>query len=355
MLSDMVPPGWLASLDELIEDKSITIPDLNLDDFYPSLLNNCYWNGKNGHPLAKTDDAHLWVLPLGFMTNTLMYRADIFTRHNLKIPKNIDEMIEVGLEIQKLMDEGKEPNLSAPMQIRGIKGLQMLYGGVWQLIRCWGGTDIDKNLNPVFASEENIKGLTKVKEMIEKVGNYKNYPNITWEDVMTDLGQGKVAFTVDAVPIGAWLNIGQKNPEEAQVAFAPAPYGDDPDKLIASTWSWNLGINASSKNKKAAWLFVQYVTGKKMSSEGSIMIMPPRASVAESQEWLEKTKRNRELGLMNAWEKTLPYSTFIFTPNAGFSDYAYVLSGEIQNAIMGVKTPEQAMKDISRYYKENIL
>ena len=74
----------------------------------------------------------------------------------------------------------------------------MLYGGIWQTILSCGGSDFDKDLNPVFDSEENIKGLEKIAEMINKVSNPSDWANMTWYEVLTDLQSGKCAMAIDA-------------------------------------------------------------------------------------------------------------------------------------------------------------
>lgn len=346
MLFDMVPPGWLAPLDELMANPEITDPEYNAEDIFPSLLDGLSWDGVNGHKLGQRDGSHLWALPIGIMTNTLLYNKEIFAKHNLAVPTNHTEMIETGLKLQEL-----EPTLNSALEIRGMKGLSMLYGAAWILIKNYGGTDFDENGNPVFASPENILGLTKLKEMVEKVGNINNWANFDWENCMTDWGQGKVAMTIDAVPFIAWTNMGMEDPSKSPLAAAPMIYGDDPNLMNSSTWAWNLGINASSKNKEAAWLFLQYVTGAKMTTEGIPMIMPPRKSNWEDATWQKAMEYNT--GLIDAWNGTIDKSVFPFTPNAGFNDYAVFLSGEIQNAVLGSKTPEEALKAVDKYYMDN--
>lgn len=346
MLFDMVPPGWLAPLDELMANPAITDPNYNAEDIFPSLWDNLHWTGVNGQKLGIREGAHLWALPVGFMTNTLLYNKAIFDKHGLQVPTNHTELIETGLKIQEL-----EPSLSSALSIRGMKGLSMLYGAAWILIKNYGGTDFDENGDPAFASEENILGLTRLKEIVEKIGNKNNWANFDWENCMVDWGQGTVAMTIDAVPFIAWTNMGMEDPYSSPLAAAPMIYGDDPNLMNSSTWSWNLGINASSDNMEAAWLFLQYVTGQQMTAEGIPMIMPPRQSVWQDPDWLKAMEYNT--GLIDAWNGTIDKSVFPFTPNAGFNDYAVFLSGEIQNAVLGTKSPEDALKAVDKYYLDN--
>lgn len=344
-LIDWVPANWLEPLDEYLGNSALTNPDMDFDDFFPNILENCYWDGVNGHKFGKSSDAKLWALPLGCMINTIMYRKDIFDKYNLDPPSTVREAIEVGEIIQE-----KEPDMYG-LAIRGNKELATLYGGIWQTLKSYGADDFDSNLNPQFNSPEMIDGLDEVAEMINKIGNINNWANMTWYEVMTDLASGKAAMALDAVPMIAWINAGDEAEAQGNLAYAPPIYGKSASSMVSSLWAWNLGISASSKNKEAAWLFIQYVTGKEMQSEGTVMAFPTRKSVFNSDAFVDANSANE--GFFETWKKTIPYSRFIFTPAIGLNDYGYVFVGEIQNAVLGTKSAENAMKEVEKYYKSN--
>ena len=49
-LFDFVPNGWIEPLDAYINDSTLADPELNMDDFYDSVLYYCYWDGVSGTP-----------------------------------------------------------------------------------------------------------------------------------------------------------------------------------------------------------------------------------------------------------------------------------------------------------------
>ncbi|MBC8388248.1 MAG: sugar ABC transporter substrate-binding protein [Actinobacteria bacterium] len=342
---DWVPAGWLEPLDAYLEDPTLTSPDMDLADFYPKVIENCYWDGVNGHKFGSSDNASLYVLPLGCMINTIMYRKDIFDKYGLEPPKTVKDAIEVGEIIQE-----NEPGMYG-LAIRGNKEVATLYGGIWQTLKSYGAEDFNGDLKPLFNSPEMIKGLEEIAEMINKIGNINSWANMTWYEVMTDLASGQAAMALDAVPLVAWINAGEEAEAQGKLAYSPALYGGDREKMVSSLWSWNLGISSDSKSKEAAWLFVQYVTGKKMQAEGTVMAFPTRSSVFESPEFIAANEVN--VGFFETWEETIPYSGFIFTPAVGLNDYGYYFVGEIQNVVLGVKTAQKAMDDVVKYYNDN--
>jgi multiple sugar transport system substrate-binding protein len=344
-LIDWVPAKWLEPLDQYLNNASITSPDMNFADFYPRLVDNCYWDGINGHKFGKAPNAKLWALPLGTMINTIMYRKDIFAKYGLKPPKTVKQAIEVGKTIQ-----AKEPGMYG-LAIRGKKEVATLYGGIWQTLKSYGADDFDANLKPQFNQKAMVKGLTEVAQMIKEVGNINNWANMTWYEVMTDLASGKCAMALDAVPMVAWINAGEKSVAQGKLAYAPPIYGEGADKMVSSLWSWNLSVASASKAKEAAWMFIQYATSAKMEAEGTVMAFPVRKSIFEAPSFVEANKANE--GFFETWAASIPHAGFIFTPAIGLNDYGYAFVGEIQNVVLGKKSAQDAMDTVAKYYNDN--
>lgn len=344
-LIDWVPAKWLEPLDQYLDNAALTSPDMNFADFYPRLVENCYWDGVNGHKFGKSSSAKLYALPLGTMINTIMYRKDIFDKYGLKPPMTVKQATEIGKVIQ-----AKEPGMYG-LAIRGKKEVATLYGGIWQTLKSYGADDFDANLNPQFNQKAMVEGLAEVGQMIKEVGNINNWANMTWYEVMTDLASGKCAMALDAVPMIAWINAGEKSVAQGKLAYAPPIYGKSADQMVSSLWSWNLSVASSSKAKEAAWLFIQYVTGQKMEAEGTVMAFPVRKSVFEAPSFVAANKANE--GFFETWSASIPHAGFIFTPAIGLNDYGYAFVGEIQNVVLGKKSAQGAMDDLVKYYKDN--
>jgi multiple sugar transport system substrate-binding protein len=109
----------------------------------------------------------------------------------------------------------------------------------------------------------------------------------------------------DGIGFSAPLVDPNKSKVVETVGFAPVPAG--PKAHNCATFVDGIGIPATAKNKKAAWLFMQWVTGKEMFGEvlrtGSGT--PPRLSVYERtdivkaskfpQEWFDTTQASLKM------------------------------------------------------------
>jgi multiple sugar transport system substrate-binding protein len=98
--------------------------------------------------------------------------------------------------------------------------------------------------------------------------------NNHWYEASSIFSQGKAAMYTDANSLFPVIEDPQKSKVVGKVGYALFPRG--PKGQYGSTVAvWGLGIPKTSKNQKAAWLFMQWATGKeqvlKLQSERGIL------------------------------------------------------------------------------------
>jgi multiple sugar transport system substrate-binding protein len=88
-----------------------------------------------------------------------------------------------------------------------------------------------------------------------------------WNECQTTFMQGRAAIWWDGIGFSAPLLDKTKSKVVDKVGFAPVPAG--PKSHNCATFIEGIGIPASApaKNKKAAWLFLQWVGGKEVQGE----------------------------------------------------------------------------------------
>ena len=85
-----------------------------------------------------------------------------------------------------------------------------------------------------------------------------------WNECQTTFMQGRAAMWWDGIGFSAPLIDPTRSRVVGKVGFAPDPAGKVAN---CATFIDGIGIPATAKNKKQAWLFLQWVTGKKMLGE----------------------------------------------------------------------------------------
>ena len=117
-------------------------------------------------------------------------------------------------------------------------------------------------------------------KMIQESGP-KNWATYTWYQVGTDLGAGASAIIYDADILGYFMN-GGDNKEKGNIAFSAFTANPAASAPTPNVWIWSLAMANCSKQKDAAWTFMQWASGTEHGLFGARkmdFVNPVRASV----------------------------------------------------------------------------
>ncbi len=238
---------WLEDLRPYIADKSLTSPDIDMADFSePSMK------------VATGDDGKINVLPLNQDLFIVFYNKELLAEKGFKAPpKTYDEMYSMA---KALTDPAKQ---IYGFVGRGLKNANVvLYDNI--LLGFGQETvspDGKKLLTDTPAAIEAGQYYQKIMKECGPPGNI----GFNWNECQTTFMQGRAAMWWDGIGFSAPLLDKTKSRVGDKVGFAPVPAG--PKAHNCATFIDGIGIPATAKNKKAAWLFVQWITSKKMLNE----------------------------------------------------------------------------------------
>lgn len=308
-----VKAGYIVPLEPFINNPELADPNNNLEDFYPRMWEGTMWDGK------------AYGYPFDSVIQYLFWNKKIFDDHGVAgPPKTPDEWMD---SMQKLNN---------PPQLYGTGMMAKRHLSVvceWLCV-LWAfqGELWDENYQVTLNDESGIKAT----EFYKKMADYAP-PGVTtwtWDDVNTALQQGRVAQSVQ------WdENYGSmEDPEESavvgQMRYAPVPSYGDP---VSHYGGSSLGIPTSSKNKEAAFLFIQWATSYDVQLRGvGKGSSPTRRSIYQIPELREK------------------YPSFVATDAAAdttgwrpripeWDAMVEALALELNSVIAGTKTVEEAL------------
>jgi multiple sugar transport system substrate-binding protein len=282
-----VPPNWILALDDFLNNPKLT--DLGwykLEDFHPALIAANRWNGKTGSGVG---EGPLYSIPVLEESYILAYRKDIFDQYSIKVPTTLDEMVEAARLVKKsagipgIVARGT-PSL-ASMGTGFISGLKSYTGGNW--------SELDDKLNANLHDPRAVKFTETWIAMIRDSGP-PNWANMQWYDAMEAFTAGQAGMIADADFFAANYEDPNKSKVAGKVGYALIPGGQG-GKSYSGLWTWALGINGATKNKTAAWLFVQWATAPRTLLNATIGYRnynPSRASI---------TNDPRVQEIMGAW------------------------------------------------------
>jgi len=257
---------WMEDLRPFIADKSLTNPDFDLDDF-----------SKPSMAVATGDDGKINVLPLNQDLFILFYNKELLAAKGFKAPPTtFDEMMAMAHD---LTDPAK--------QVYGFVGRGLKNANVVlfdNILLGWDQETVSADgktlLTDTPAAIEAAAWYQKIMKECGPPGNI----GFNWNECQTTFMQGRAAMWWDGIGFSAPLLDKTKSKVVDKVGFAPVPAG--PKAHNAATFIDGMGIPATAKNKKAAWLWLQWVTGKDILAEQlrSGSGTPARLSVYQRQD-----------------------------------------------------------------------
>lgn len=250
---------WMEDLRPFIKDAEKTSPDFDFADWSPGALK--YGTASDGtlHTLTHLPD--FWMV---------YYNKALFAEKGLSFPKTMDEMLDTA---RKLTDPAKgvygfvgrgQKNANLPLFTQILLGLDK------ETLSADGKTLLMDTPDAIWAAELYAK-LMRETAPPGSIG-------FNWNECQTSFMQGKVAMWVDGIGFSAPLVDPAKSKIAKDVGFAPMPAG--PKARHSAMFCSGLCIPTASKNKLGAWLYMQWSTNKKLSTEilGKGAGMPGRAS-----------------------------------------------------------------------------
>ncbi len=322
-------PGYLAALETFLEDRKLTDKAwYNLADYPKDVIAAGYSNGK------------LVFIPFTAEYFLFWYRKDIFKSLNLTVPKTMEELAATA---QKLDDARKAGKIKAfAWAEREQPGFSE---AGWNLF-CTANRfdfsfiDYDKMVSYVN-SPKGREVLGSYTSMIKKYAP-PGTGNWSWGEIAQAFKTEQIAMTTGGNASYATLENATESKVAGKVGYAPPPMvpgGKDP------LWVWGWGINNGSKNKGAAWLFVQWATSPTlMKSMAPGYGCPARQSSYSDPDYV-KAMPGKEFIDAQLYMLTKGINANPPMVSGKYNETADIVSREMSNIIAGIKTVEAAAAD----------
>lgn len=304
------PPGWMEDLTPWIKNASATSPDYDFEDIFEGLRTSTRWDFKKGSQLGTGGQ---WAIPWGFETNVIAYNKKLFDAKGVKPAETLDDLVQLAAD---LTDHSAN---RYGIAFRGSKSWATIHPGFMTQFKREGGTDYTVEagkLVPAMNSDKAVAFTKKWVEMAKKSGP-ASWTTYDYTQCSADLGNGSAAMMYDADSASYPKNVKGASKEAGNLAWHPGPAGPD-GSYATNLWTWSLAMNSSSKNKLAAWLFLQWATGKDSMTKAAQKVFPDpvRKSVLEGAAF--RKGLDAFPGYLETFEKVIDSTKIQFTPTTSF-------------------------------------
>ncbi|MGE5582943.1 MAG: extracellular solute-binding protein [Bacillota bacterium] len=204
-------------------------------------------------------DNKVYGIPSAGESAFIAYRKDLFEKYNYD-PNSIKTCDDL-MKAAKFFN-GKEDGLFG-ISMRGRRGHHIVYGW-FQFLYPFGGSVFAPGTTKVtINSPESIASLQYFVDLMKYAPT--GIENFSHEEATTTFMQGKAAMWFDATALAPWIEDTSKSAVAGKVGYLAPPKG--PAGSAAAVAGWNLAISSASKNQKAAWAFITYMTSQAMATE----------------------------------------------------------------------------------------
>ena len=247
--TEYVQKGLLTPLSQMFANPALVDPGYDIGDITPAYLAN---GGKVGGPQGYLDgpSAGLYGIPFSAQTTLMAYRKDLLEKHGLEVPTNYDDLLAAS----KMLNEKEGIGGLTGRAQSGHQANDFFlthYGPT-------GGSLIDDNYKPIVNNPKAVATVEMLAEFV-KVGP-TGMTGYGYGDMVNSFVQGDAAFYLDASKIRKTVEDESKSRVAGKVGYALHPTIDG--NCGSGTGGFAMGIPNNSKNKEAAFLFIQWMTNK---------------------------------------------------------------------------------------------
>ncbi|MDB5999396.1 MAG: extracellular solute-binding protein family 1 [Rhizobacter sp.] len=315
--------GWYADLTDFVKNGSAK--DYDAADLSAGMLKDATYNNQ------------LTGIPLNVEGPVLYYRKDLFQKCGVAVPKSLGDMEAAAAKLKAC-----EPGIT-PFVSRGLKpALPFTYS---VFLHNMGGQYMSGNKSQL-CSKEGQASMDLYAKLLKDYGP-PGVVNYSFYQISSLYREGKAAMAFESSNELRSVMDGGARLKDTGITVLPAGPGGSHPSVIG----WTMSVSAHSKNKEAAWYFVQWASSPAMQAELALDgVAPPRTAVAKAknyQTWMEAEPVRRE------WVATVNELVRTGTSEVGYPIAANPASREfvgqaVTELLLGQKTTAQACADADK-------
>lgn len=241
--------GGIRPVNDYLKDPRLTAQDYDWEDFLPRTRAAMEIEGAALGP------------PIMAENLALLYRKDLLKKLQVAIPRTLDELEAAArLLHKKPMGPKEEPGVGIVSRGQGVMATS-LYAGV---LHALGASWFDGGHRPTI---DDRQGLAALEYLGRLLGRYAppNISDFDWQEASALFQAGKAAMYIEGSSIYPLIEQSETSSVAGNVGYALFPSG--PGGSGSTVPVKGLAIAKRSAHPEAAWLFLQWASGKEMVKE----------------------------------------------------------------------------------------
>lgn len=317
--------NWFEFLDLYLTDSNLTDQEwYDFEDLSENSISLCKKEGQ------------LCSIPFDYSAPILFYRKDLFEKYGLQVPDTYEEVAVMKKQMQKALEA------DGIKDVYGFASRTRIGAGMntWTVIPClraYGADVLDEQWRVVLNSPQGIEALKAYNDMSNGYGNPPDSRVLHFYDIRRLFKEGKLAAAFLASHYFNEIDTPEKSVIWDKWDAALTPQG--PVARETSPWAWSLSISKASKNKKAAWLFIQWATSKETADLLHDGGAPARLSTWESEHYT--SMKSEGLVATMKWILTEGTISMVQSGIVEFPEVGEVISSAFSEIFYGAPVQEK--------------
>ena len=245
-IGEFASAGWIAPLTPFYNDPALADANLELNDFFPILLES-----------IGTWDKKIYGLPFDNYSGLLYYNKCMLK------DAGFDRPPDTWQELKDIYAPALVKDNQYAFALQSAEGETQSCDSFMRFIWPFGGSLLTNDFKPNLSSTGSLAGLKFRQDLMRYMP--PDVVDMEHEDVIAALAEGRVAMITEWTGWYKWLTSPDTSKISDCLGVAVEPAG--PAGRKPALGGFSLGINSRSSPEKqaAAWLFIQWITSKEMA------------------------------------------------------------------------------------------
>lgn len=277
---------------------------------------------------ATVVDGKRVAIPYRHATNALHYNTALLEERGVAVPQTLDELLAAARAATFVRDDGT--------RVHGLVTTLDTHVTALQFLSAFGAVYIDADLSVKANSPEMVAGLTELAKLYQEGVLPPNVTSLGLDELIATMREGRGVFAINPFSRYTALNDPSASLYPGQINVMPYPT-NEVGKASANTEFWSWAIPGNSKQKELAYDLIRELSSKDATVRAALNGNGPvRPAAYEDPRVIQKLPyaAAEAIGLRDA---SVAVPAF-----AGAVEATTIFIEEMQAAVLGLKTPEEA-------------
>ena len=316
----------VASLFEPLDPFQAKQPVEAFDDIFPGLVE------------GMTVGGNLVAMPFRHASSGFHYTEEILAERGFqKPPSTIEEVAEMAKACSYRRADGTP--------CVGLCMPGVTYPNVIDIARAWDGDFITPDFKVVADQPPMLNAIRMLRSLFEAGAFPRNFATLSTEDVNTWMQTGRAAMSLQSMGRNRIYNDPAKSKFPGRIKTIALPAS----KTVAGKFTvapakvefWGMVIPKNAKRKDLSWAFIREMVSKQATLTAALNGNGPVRNSTYDDEGLRKRVSYAEEERRVLKVARVPLPAFDDAARAGD-----VFKEEAEAAVLGMKSPEEAMKSV---------